>query len=141
MKRSYFIEVNIDDETPLPKSSRVETTEYSSRIFITQREKDEGYDYELPNILAHELGHVIGQIFHTPGNISDPRMPANMAMRMFATKDQNMKNAISIGIKSSEQEAWRFGEQIIKTAAAKFEQDKATALGTYERDYKIVESE
>jgi hypothetical protein len=87
----------------------------------------------MADILAHELGHVIGRIFATPANEGDPRTIS--AKNHVATIWQQMAEMFGVteaearGMYGSEKEAWDYARKMwpIRRESEEF------ALGTYEK--------
>src|SRR4029077_16941892 len=89
----------------------------------TRAPKDKAVD-----LAAHELGHVLGAVFHLPGHDGDPRVssPEFAALLNMFGPTPAMRDAMV----ESEEEGWALAEKIHPELD---QERKRWALGTYER--------
>jgi hypothetical protein len=110
MVKEYTIKVIVDDSVKGSSSTHV-TLSRPNYFEVIVRPKD---DTNEPDNLAHELGHVIGYIFKTPGNTNDVRTQNNRADRELMANKFLVKLQIppepkyAETILESEKEAWEF---------------------------------
>jgi len=125
-KREYTIKLVLDDSLKPDASSNTGQRWDDETKFVvtvnTNAPKDKAVD-----LAAHELGHVLGAIFKTPGWKADPRTvsPQDAAfMNVFGPSPRQRD-----GMVASEKEAWEIAEKVYPNLD---KERKRWALSTYE---------
>jgi len=128
MKKEYTIRVVLDDTMKPSQSSETRIRRNDpTDITLVLNVNDPRNNGSLIDVAAHELGHVLGGIFDTPGHRADPRTSDDVyriqTMELFGPDEEERE-----GILESEREAWDLAEKMVPVDQRK----KAWALRTYE---------
>lgn len=136
--REFNVRILVDENAKEGASSTERSALDMSNI--TVRVVPPGGKGNMADTLAHELGHVVGQIFNTPGYAQDPRNGVD--------KERIKMNALHFTgippekkdmerIVRAESEAWDFAEKMRRVGKL----SRSEALGTYEQTLKDVSRE
>jgi hypothetical protein len=122
--RRYIVEIEID-ETEGNSFFQDNISGDPSRFRIVIRKDPEMMSRQNEQLinLTHELGHMVGTIFRTPGMIHDPRSFNPIGLQGIEYDDL---------VFSSEKEAWRHAELITD-----FQDHRRRCLYTYETKFNL----
>ncbi len=127
MKRKVTVTIDVDTEQ-LGDSYFQDHSGTDCNIFEIQIRKDsiQSDKNELPGVftLAHECGHMIGEIFSLPVMTNDPR--GHRSRMAVVGKDAGER------VYQSELEAWTLAETILE-----FDRDKWRCLDAYAKSWRV----
>jgi hypothetical protein len=130
-KRTVTITIKFEpDGRPGSTSSGASRTKPDS-YGIAIRPSKPGQNATVEELLAHELGHIVGNILKTEANVNDPRTGGgNEGLQQAYEFLGGMPEKYKQALLASEEDAWRIAELIVPGLEAPA---KEYALDTYRR--------
>lgn len=130
--KRYVILLEVDQNPNLDASynSKIEENVYLVSVKPSIQHPNQS---NLIEITAHELGHVLGDVFKTDAAVDDPRYGfEGKLVNLFGYKPEQVEREIV-----SEKEAWNLGEKMVPIA----KETRDTAIGTYEQHLEQLKKE
>jgi hypothetical protein len=130
VKREYNVRIVVDDSATTQTSQCLHDGE--KEFIVNIRPSPCGS--ALPDLMAHELGHVIQGIFKTPSHQADPRVSSNLGSdiykmyKVFGVPENHAKAMFD-----NEEEAWQYARKIWPGVSKKCME---YGLGSYYRAWK-----
>ena len=133
-KREVTITITIDPDAKPGPSEASTNVKVPGKYWLKILPSPEGHPGTMAENLAHELGHIIGDIFETPAAKADQRSIEAARGRGGVVENTYSKlgfmpTAIKNSLVASEAEAWELGRKMIPIKQETIDR----SLGTYKK--------
>jgi len=133
-KREYLIKIVVDEEGAIDRSA-THSRPGGNEFLIDITPASNGAP--LASVTAHELGHVLGSIFETPGYRADPRITNPQHANLLLERGIPLFPEEQGRMIASETEAWDIAEEMGNAVSLK---DREHSLASYRKGAEFAKN-